>query len=63
MVNNKGEEMYRYLELSQFFIVSVSVGIIIILLFSLEKPDVNNQSVSPEESIMFGDLIPSQSNP
>ncbi|HEY9769880.1 MAG TPA: hypothetical protein V6C71_15530 [Coleofasciculaceae cyanobacterium] len=63
MVENKSEEMYRYLELSQFFIVSVSVGIIIILLFSWEKPEVNNQSVSLQESIIFGDLIPSQSNP
>jgi hypothetical protein len=63
VVENKSEEMYRYLELSQFFIVSVSVGIIIILLFSWEKPEVNNQSVSLQESIIFGDLIPSQSNP
>ncbi len=54
--------MYRYLESSQFFIVSVSVGIIIILLFSLEQPKVDSQSVDETETSVPGDIVPLPSN-
>ncbi len=50
--------MYRYLESSQFFIVSVSVGIMIILLFSLEQPKLNGQSVGETETSVDGDVVP-----
>ncbi len=54
--------MYRYLESSQFFIVSVSVGIMIILLFSLEQPKVNGQNAGETETSIDSNVAPLPNN-
>lgn len=41
--------MYQYLEANKPFIISTSVGIIIILLFGMERPNFGNQIATEGE--------------
>lgn len=45
--------MYQYLEESKPFIISTSVGILIILLFGIDRPSLENPIATEEEQTVL----------